>query len=111
MELLNGSGRNQHRGAGHCDHADVVLLAEALRCGGHLGRGQPALQQLLQAFKAEEPALFVHGFHDAIGSQQQAVVFLQLEMSDGEAGIVGNAQWKRSFYLDLRPSVEPRQRK
>ena len=50
-------------------------------------RGQPALQQLLQAFKAEELVLFVHSFHDAIGSQHQAIVFLQLEMRDGEAAL------------------------
>ena len=37
------SNRNHNRGSGHGDHADVILLAEAL-CGcGHLRRREPIL--------------------------------------------------------------------
>ncbi len=53
---------------------------------------QPGLQQFLHPGKAEELPLFVHGFHDSVRSQHQSVVVLQLEMGDGELGIVDHAQ-------------------
>jgi hypothetical protein len=61
-------------GAGEGDEADVVFLTEALGGVGEGGGREVVVEVLLDAVEAEELAVGVGGFEDAVGDEDELVV-------------------------------------
>jgi len=68
--------------------------------GRQLRSGEPGLQQFLHPGKTEQLPLFVHGFHNAVGSHHQTIIFLQLKMGDTELSVLDYPQRQGSLQLD-----------
>ena len=84
----NGSGTR------NCDHSDIVLLSELLRCfhncGGRLCGHGPS------AFKAEELALLVLGFNHTVRIESQPAARLYAELCSLVAGAGRYTQRQRA---------------
>ena len=59
------------------------------------------LQQLGNAFKAEECAIWIGCLDDAVGHEEQRIASAQSEWRSRELAVRDDPDWESSFHLDL----------
>ena len=81
-QLLYAKAGSRDSGSRYRDHAYVVFLAEVLHCIGDLNCCYLAVQQRLNALKAKQLPIGIHGL-DTVGDEHQSVLMLQRKAHHG----------------------------